>query len=47
MMLQFWKDVLPEGNILPTSHGEVKKFIKSLGLGYKNIHACQNDCILF
>ncbi|OMO86777.1 Transposase, Ptta/En/Spm, plant [Corchorus capsularis] len=47
MLLKLLKDVLPEGNTLPTSFYEFKKIISALGLGYEMIHACPNDCMLF
>uniref|UniRef100_A0A0E0PYI0 Transposase-associated domain-containing protein n=1 Tax=Oryza rufipogon TaxID=4529 RepID=A0A0E0PYI0_ORYRU len=41
------KEAFPEGAALPKNFYEAKKTVKSLGLGYINIHACENDCILF
>ncbi|XP_024196057.1 uncharacterized protein LOC112199248 [Rosa chinensis] len=38
---------LPEGNEIPSSHYEAKKTLVSLGMDYKKIHACPNDCILY
>ena len=35
------------GSTLPKNYYETKKFIKSIGLGYISIHACENDCILY
>ncbi|GKA09433.1 hypothetical protein Tco_0688764 [Tanacetum coccineum] len=32
---------------LPPSYYEIKKTFKTIGLGYKSIHACVNDCFLF
>ena len=40
-------EMLPDGNVLPTSTTEVKKFLKVFGYGYDVIHACKNDCILY
>ena len=40
-------EMLPDGNVLPTSTTEVKKFLKVFGFGYDVIHACKNDCILY
>ena len=47
MLLELLKDVLPEGSSLPKNFNEAKNIVKCLGLGYTNIHACANDCILF
>ena len=47
MLLQFVKDLLPEGSNIPTSYYEAKKMLCDLGLRYESIHACGNDCILF
>ncbi|XP_061993493.1 uncharacterized protein LOC133711378 [Rosa rugosa] len=38
---------LPEGNEIPGSEYEAKKTLVSLGMEYKKIHACPNDCILY
>ncbi|XP_062028678.1 uncharacterized protein LOC133744616 [Rosa rugosa] len=38
---------LPEGNEIPGSHYEAKKTLATLGMDYKKIHACPNDCILY
>ena len=53
-LLKFLKDLLPEGELLPSSHYEAKKLLKGLGLGVddlslccEKIHACSNDCVLF
>ena len=32
---------------IPSSGYAAKKIIKSLGLGYTKIHACENDCMLY
>jgi hypothetical protein len=32
---------------LPRKIHEAKKVVKSVGVGYTSIHACENDCILF
>ena len=40
-------EMLPDGNVLPTSTTEIKKFLKVFGFGYDVIHACKNDCILY
>ncbi|XP_062012267.1 uncharacterized protein LOC133728851 [Rosa rugosa] len=38
---------LPEGNEIPTSVYEAKKTLGALGMDYRKIHACPNDCILY
>ncbi|XP_028061151.1 uncharacterized protein LOC114264655 [Camellia sinensis] len=47
MMLELLKDALPIGETLPCSYNEVKQIIRDLGLDYKKIHVCKNDCALF
>ncbi|XP_060213667.1 uncharacterized protein LOC132640887 isoform X2 [Lycium barbarum] len=47
MLLELLKDVLPEGETLPKSFNDAKKIIKDLGLEYKKIHACPNDCMIY
>ncbi|KAK2659537.1 hypothetical protein Ddye_006070 [Dipteronia dyeriana] len=39
MLLQFFKDVLPERSNIPMSHYNAKKMLRDLGLGYESIHA--------
>ncbi|CAM8982153.1 unnamed protein product [Rhodiola kirilowii] len=39
--------MLPEGNTLPNRTYEAKKVMCPMGLEYKKIHACPNDCILY
>lgn len=46
-LLSMVHDMLPKGNVLPTSTSEIKKFLKIFGFGYDIIHACKNDCILY
>ena len=46
-LLKLLKDMLPKENMLPDSTYATKKLLKSFGLGYKQIHACVNDCCLF
>jgi len=41
------KDMLPEGNTLPNRNYEAKKILCPMGMEYKKIHACPNDCILY
>ncbi|XP_020080549.1 uncharacterized protein LOC109704193 [Ananas comosus] len=38
---------IPNGKCLPKTFVEAKKVIKTLGLGYEKIHACQNNCQLY
>jgi len=45
--LSLIKEALPEGELLPKNFHEAKKFVKAIGIGYKCIDACINDCILF
>ncbi|XP_059650446.1 uncharacterized protein LOC132296251 [Cornus florida] len=47
MMLDAFKDMLPDNNVLPKSHYETKSLLRDLGLGYDCIHACKHDCVLF
>ncbi|CAA7023873.1 unnamed protein product [Microthlaspi erraticum] len=46
-LLKLVQEMLPEDNVLPTSTDAMKKFLKTFGFGYENIHACKNDCILY
>ena len=46
-LLQLLKDMLPEGNSLPNRNYEAKKILCPMGMEYKKIHACPNDCILY
>ncbi|CAM8880464.1 unnamed protein product [Rhodiola kirilowii] len=46
-MLKITKEVLPHDNIYPGSYKDVKKNLKSIGLGYETIHACEHGCILY
>lgn len=47
MLLEFIKSILPEGDILPSSLHGARKFLVEIGLGYEEIHACKNSCVLF
>ncbi|XP_020082200.1 uncharacterized protein LOC109705831 isoform X1 [Ananas comosus] len=48
MLLQLLKDdLLPSGTNFPNSYYEAKKIIQDLGLSYKKIDACINDCMLY
>jgi Transposase family tnp2/Domain of unknown function (DUF4218)/Transposase-associated domain/Domain of unknown function (DUF4216) len=46
-LLVIVKNMLPEGNVLPSSTYEAKKVVCPLGLDVQKIHACPNDCILY
>ncbi|KAL2894925.1 Serine--tRNA ligase [Bienertia sinuspersici] len=46
-LLEFFKEVLPNDAIFPTSTYEAKKVLKLLGLDYKKIYACLNDYMLY
>ena len=46
-LLSLFKEVLPEGALVPNSYYESKKVIRDLGLDYTKIDACDNDCILY
>jgi len=39
--------MLPEGNNLPNRNYEAKKILCPMGMEYRKIHACPNDCILY
>ena len=47
MMLELQTKVLPKGNLVPRSTYEAKKILHHLGMSYKHIDACKNDCALF
>ena len=46
-LLGIIKNMLPEGNELPSTTYEAKKVVCPLGLEVQKIHACLNDCILY
>ena len=46
-LLELLKDMLPEGNTLPDRNYDAKKILCPMGMEYKKIHACPNDCILY
>ncbi|XP_025980464.1 uncharacterized protein [Glycine max] len=46
-LLVLLKNMLPEQNTLPKNHYEAKKILCPVGMEYKKIHACPNDCILY
>lgn len=45
--LEYFRFLLPEGNVHPKNHNESKNMVSSLGLGYERIHSCPNGCMLF
>ncbi|WMV19242.1 hypothetical protein MTR67_012627 [Solanum verrucosum] len=45
-LLQLLKEAIPELNI-PESYNKAKAVVRDLGLDYKKIDACPNDCMLF
>jgi hypothetical protein len=47
LLVDLLVDALPKGSALPRNFHEAKKVVKSVGVGYTTIHACENDCILF
>ena len=47
MLFQVLMDMLPSDAKLPKDQYESKKIVRDLGLGYKKINACPNDCMLF
>ena len=46
-LMSLLDDMLPEDNKLPHSFYRTKKMMSKLGLGYKKIHACVNNCVLY
>ena len=47
-LLQLLKDMLPEGNTLSNRNYEAKKKILCpMGMEYRKMHSCPNDCILY
>ncbi|XP_031116564.1 uncharacterized protein LOC116020223 [Ipomoea triloba] len=46
-LLEILKGMLPDDNELPKSTYDAKKILCPMGMGYKKIHVCPNDCILF
>ena len=46
-LLGLVKDMLLEGNTLPNRNYEAKKVLCSMGMEYKKMHSCPNDCILY
>ena len=47
VLLSLLAKAFPQGNKVPISYYEAKKFIHELGLDYVKIDACLNDCILY
>ncbi|XP_057803357.1 uncharacterized protein LOC131018659 [Salvia miltiorrhiza] len=47
MLLLLLKDILPEGNTLPSSFYGAKKVLDEMELGYQEIEVCKHDCALF
>jgi hypothetical protein len=47
MIIKLIKEALPDGETLPRSYREAKRYCRDLSFGYESIHACQNDCVLF
>ncbi|CAL1371190.1 unnamed protein product [Linum trigynum] len=46
-ILKLFKEALPAGETLPKSFYKARRMIKDLGLDYREIEACRNDCMLF
>jgi len=46
-LLQLLKDMLPDRNTLPNRNYAAKRILCPMGMEYKKIHACPNDCILY
>nr|KYP64631.1 hypothetical protein KK1_019233 [Cajanus cajan] len=46
-LLELLKEMLLEDNMLPNRNYEAKKILCPMGLEYKKIHACSNDCVLY
>jgi len=46
-LLELLKDMLPGENTLPNRTYDAKKILCPMGIEYKKIHACPNDCILY
>jgi len=43
-LLVLLNEMLPNGNTLPTRKYDAKKILFPMGMEYKRIHACPNDC---
>ena len=46
-LVKLIKRALPKDSALPNSFKKMQGIIKKLGLGYKRIDTCPNDCVLF
>nr|XP_012567265.1 uncharacterized protein LOC101500949 [Cicer arietinum] len=46
-LLELLKEMLPEDNTFPNRYYDAKKILCPVGMEYKKIHACPNDCILY
>ena len=46
-LISLLNTMLPEDSNLPKSHYEAKKILCPVGMEYRRIHACPNDCILY
>ncbi|XP_073116140.1 uncharacterized protein [Elaeis guineensis] len=46
-LLKIFKEVLPNGALVPNSFYEAKKLIQDLGLEHIKIDACLNDCVIY
>lgn len=46
-LLVLLKNMLPEQNTLPKNHYKAKQILCPVGMEYKKIHACPNNCILY
>ena len=47
MLLELLCDMFPDDNLLPNHMYEAKKILSTMGMEYKKIHACPNDCVLY
>ena len=46
-LLVLLNEMVPKENTLPTRNYDAKKILCPMGMEYKRIHACPNDCILY
>ena len=47
MLLELLKEVLPKGDNFVGNFYEAKKILRDLGLDYRMIDACPQNCMLF
>ncbi|KAL6509602.1 hypothetical protein OROGR_022912 [Orobanche gracilis] len=47
MMLDLLKESFPEGVQLPKNYYETRKTLRDLGLDYRKIDSCTNDCMIY